>query len=721
MNRVSLISRSRPARADAEDGSVPHRYWAYLSYSHRDEADAKWLHAALEKFTVPPALVGRETANGPIPKSFVPIFRDRQELAASSDLGTEIREALAGSRFLIVLCSPAAAASHWTNEEIATFKRLHPDSRILAAIVAGEPWASLMPGREDEECFPPALRTQFDSRGRVTRKRAEPVAADLREGRDGRRMGMLKIAAGMLGVGLDDLVQREAQRRQKRLTYIAAASLAGMTLTSGLAVFAFDKRDEARDQRREAEGLVGFMLGDLRGKLEPIGRLDALDAVGSRALAYFQKQDKSELSDAALAQRSKALTLMGEIANRRGDLDKALAHYREALAGTAEALRRDPDNAQLIFDHAQNVFWVGAVAYQRGYRNQAESAWREYKRLAEQLVSIDPAKKEWRLERIYADTNLGIVLYDENHYREAGEAFARGLKDVESLAAAEPANRAYQDGLSEALAWLSQAREGQGALDEALGHRERQLALLEQQAERGGADAPMKRKMMAAHRALGRLFAQRGDSSQGLEHYQASIRIADQLMQTEPESSEWAETGAGTYIDLGELQLATGRAEEAGASARIGCNITNRLIERDSTVVAWRNTLRGECLNLRTRLALQQSAFEEARALASQSVALAQSEAARSKSRDALFALAAAQLLRGEVAQVMRDSPQAFYRSALSAFPQGVELHPRRMVRKLLILEGLGRSEEAGQIASRLNAMGYRHPMFLREQRLIKS
>jgi hypothetical protein len=40
---------------------------------------------------------------------------------------------------------------------------------------------------------------------------------------------------------------------------------------------------------------------------------------------------------------------------------------------------------------------------------------------------MDPAKKEWRLERIYADTNLGIVLLDEDRYREASETFARGL------------------------------------------------------------------------------------------------------------------------------------------------------------------------------------------------------------------------------------------------------------------------------------------------------
>ena len=123
----------------------------------------------------------------------------------------------------------------------------------------------------------------------ATGKRAEPIAADLREAGDGREAGKLKLVAGMLGLGLDDLVRREQQRRQKRLTYIAAASIAGMAMTSGLAVFAFDKRDEARDQRREAEGLVGFMLGDLREELEPIGKLSALDAVGSRALEYYRE------------------------------------------------------------------------------------------------------------------------------------------------------------------------------------------------------------------------------------------------------------------------------------------------------------------------------------------------------------------------------------------------------------------------------------------------
>ncbi|HEU5482893.1 MAG TPA: toll/interleukin-1 receptor domain-containing protein, partial [Sphingomicrobium sp.] len=199
-------------------------YFAFLSYSHKDEADADWLHRELERFRVPAALVGRLTENGPIPRRLTPVFRDRQELAAADDLGEEIREALAHSRCLIVLCSPAAARSKWTNAEIKTFKKLHPEGCLIAAIVAGEPFASDLADSELEECLPEALRWKYDRRGRPTAKRAEPLAADLRASLGDKRLGFLKIVAGMLGLGLDDLVQREELRRQRRLAGIAAGS-----------------------------------------------------------------------------------------------------------------------------------------------------------------------------------------------------------------------------------------------------------------------------------------------------------------------------------------------------------------------------------------------------------------------------------------------------------------------------------------------------------------
>ena len=176
---MALMSRDK--EASAGDTPVPvadlAHYWAFISYSHRDSDDADWLHQAIERFAIPKALVGRVTAHGAVPRKLTPIFRDRSELAASSDLGQTIRAAIKQSRFLIVLCSPAAATSRWVNEEIIAFKKLHGERRILAAIVGGEPWASEIAGREDEECFPPALREKLDRKGQATGKRAEPIAA----------------------------------------------------------------------------------------------------------------------------------------------------------------------------------------------------------------------------------------------------------------------------------------------------------------------------------------------------------------------------------------------------------------------------------------------------------------------------------------------------------------------------------------------------------------
>ena len=291
---------------------------------------------------VPSSLAGKLTANGVVPRRLTPIFRDEQDLSAGGDLAEEIKAALAASQFLVVLCSPTAAKSRWTNQEIESFKRTRPEGCVLAAVAAGEPFASDIPGREEEECFPPALRFKYDRRGHQTTKRAEPLAADFRVDGEGRRLAFLKLVAGMLGVGLDELVQREQTRRHRRMAWLAAASLAGMAVTSTLAVTAFQARNEAREQRREAEGLVAFMLGDLKDKLEPIGRLDALDGVGSRVLAYYSKQDAAQLTDAALSQRSKALSLMAEVADARGDLNVARAtlsrgNGRNGRGGSPEA------------------------------------------------------------------------------------------------------------------------------------------------------------------------------------------------------------------------------------------------------------------------------------------------------------------------------------------------------------------------------------------------
>ncbi|HSM11605.1 MAG TPA: toll/interleukin-1 receptor domain-containing protein, partial [Lysobacter sp.] len=200
------------------------RFRAFLSYSHADAAWASWLLKRLETYRVPARLVGTTGAHGTIQARLGKLFRDRDELPSAGDLGTTIRSALVDSEWLILICSPTAAKSHWVNAEVEAFLASGRGDRVLCFVVGGAPGST----DPDQQCFPPAL-LQPDAGG-VLR---EPLAADARPSGDGRERAFLKLVAGLLGVGYDALAQREAQRRARRLTAIASASLLGMTIALG--------------------------------------------------------------------------------------------------------------------------------------------------------------------------------------------------------------------------------------------------------------------------------------------------------------------------------------------------------------------------------------------------------------------------------------------------------------------------------------------------------
>ena len=170
---------------------------------------------------------------GPVPLRPVPIFRDRSDLVAGTDLGERIQQGLHASRCLIVLCSPHSARSNWVNEEIRTFKRLGRDHRIIAVLVDGNP-VSWHPQLAPDGAFPPALLLRFDENGTATGELVpEPFAPDLREiqpdggGGDGFDFAKLKVVARLVDVPLAELTQRqrEVERAEQRVVQAVAAGM----------------------------------------------------------------------------------------------------------------------------------------------------------------------------------------------------------------------------------------------------------------------------------------------------------------------------------------------------------------------------------------------------------------------------------------------------------------------------------------------------------------
>lgn len=343
---------------DAAPAAAPaFRYRAFISYSHRDKAEAGWLHRALETYRVPKKLVGGVTRVGVVPRRLAPVFRDRDELSAADDLGVELTGALAQSRFLIVVCSPAAAVSRWVNEEVLGFKRLHGDSCVLALIVAGEPFS---PAGRGDECFPPALRFRLGADGELSDRPAEPIAADLRASGDGRRAAKLKLVAGLTGVRLDDLVQRELQRRIRRLVAVAVAALVGMVFAVGLAFYANERRVEANTQRQIAEkesaaarAAADYLVGTFELANPATDNPRTITALS--ILGRATTRARQELADQPLIQL-RLIETISRAYNNLGLLDEARVALESAQPLAAKA---GADGAIPLLTLARTYFLMG--------------------------------------------------------------------------------------------------------------------------------------------------------------------------------------------------------------------------------------------------------------------------------------------------------------------------------------------------------------------------
>jgi WD40 repeat protein len=332
------------------------RYRAFFSYARADDRVANWLHRQLDSYRTPKSLVGAEGELGPAPARLHPIFRDRTDLEAGGHVDGALMAALAASETLVVLCTPTSARSPWVNRECAAFIELGREKLIFPVIAAGEPDS----GNAETECFPPALR----GRGLL--------AADLREIRkpngqlvgDGREGARMKLIAGLIGLPLDRVIQRERRRQRQLVTLLSGAALTFLAVAVAAAGFGWlseqraatirvqagqitIERDEANRQRDEARRRRDLADTARRNEAAQRKRADA-----SAQLA----EDRRRVADEARAQ---ALAALAQVLMSRTREEDTQSNVHLQLAVAASYL--DPDNR------------TGAVSYLRDRVRRAHS------------------------------------------------------------------------------------------------------------------------------------------------------------------------------------------------------------------------------------------------------------------------------------------------------------------------------------------------------------
>lgn len=611
-------------------------YTAFLSYSHSDTAWAKRVHRALERFRIDERLAERADQIGPDPRSLRPVFRDREEFSAGKSLTDQTREALEASAFLILLCSPSAARSEYVNQEVLYFKKLGRSDRIIPVILEGSP------GGGDATCFPPAMRYQVTRSGKISKKKEDIIAADVRPSGDGWPLTLAKIVARMIGVGTDEVFAR-AERERKHIARVRTmvASLIGV-LALGAAIFAYTSHSQ-RQTLAEIEALVSKYSiaspaqGATTTSTEQL--TDAITAIVSGAArdSRYAKALK-HLKDGDVGQAESLLREVAEETARRADNEsrRAAEAYRRlgAIAGLgdpkrareayAKALQFDPNDTDALYwhgwlsllagnlsvaekelrrllevskkqDDSQGIYRahlrLGEVIRERGDLDSALIHQTAAYKIANNRADAAPDDAERQRELSVSCEKLGDIFYAKGEIEEALVYFRKGLNITRQLAQKDKESLRWQRDLSVLLERIGDVLVTQGEIDLALDAFRESASIRSTLAEVAPENESWRRDHSVALERIGDALYFKNKPKEALASYTQSLAISEELAARDKENAGRQYDVSVSAMKVGDMLRALGRSDEALSYYKDSQEICERLVEREPGGATWNRGL----------------------------------------------------------------------------------------------------------------------------------
>jgi len=408
-----------------------YKFRAFLSYSRKDEAVVQRLHRRLEAFDIPRALRKENV------RRLGRIFRDKDELAAASELGAELTEKIEAAEWLIVCCSPAAAQSQWVNAEVESFIAKNGTDRVLAAIMEGEP----------HDVFPAALR------GR------EPLAADFRKTGDGEDLGFLKLVAGILDVDLGELRDRQAaaERARTRNRAILAGVFAVLAVVAGIsAAVAVEQSKRATAMASEAIDIGAGVVT----KADDLSRrfgvpTSAVEELLTFAATRFERLFAEGVQTQELQrQRATVLVQFAELYGRIADSEKQRDNAQQALA----MFERFPPDQLRTLDYVRALAAAGQAELAQGREGEATGYTTRAIEAARAMIRDIPDARLGRIWLAGALQRQGEIHMNAGRAADALPLFTETVALLEPVRQQTPNDDVSNTNYLTALDWLGGAQ-----------------------------------------------------------------------------------------------------------------------------------------------------------------------------------------------------------------------------------------------------------------------
>jgi len=627
-------------------------YLAFISYRHADNTEedrqwATWLHQQLEVYDIPADLIGSTNQRGEIiPERIYPVFRDEISLPADSNLASAITTALDNSNFLIVLCSPRSVQSQYVNDEILYFKQIGKKDRIMAALLLGEPNASIDDAKEEDpedvrtlECFPKALQYHLKESGELdTTSRTEPIAANfrlpdgskgltnpnvykqqlLKQGRnkkDATRLSdsydeqlnnaKLKIIAGILGVQLEQLTQRDkifqlnkaraASKRFMRIAVIMTVLSMAAIAATGFAYTQWQQAEQAKqraeqEKQRAEEGLtqirnslnfMNFALRDLVNAHVPQHKQTIIVRQIDAIVAVLEQHDNQSLE----GQRLRAVALLQKsnkiLINDKLDTKDALPLAQQAFEIFKKLSQQAPDNTRYQRSLSVSYNKLGNIQLRLGNTQAALTHYQASLELDKKLSQQEPGNTKFQRGLSMSYNSLGDIQQYLGNTQVALVHYQASFEIFKKLSQQYPDNMGFQRGLSVSYSNQGDIQLGLDNTHTALMHYQASLELGKKLSQKDPYNTGFQRDLSVSYNKLGDIQLRLGDNQSALMHYQTSFELGEKLSLQDPDNTGFQRDLSVSYEKLGDIQLRLGDTQAALTHYQTSLEIYKKLSQQD--------------------------------------------------------------------------------------------------------------------------------------------
>ncbi|MBA2241885.1 MAG: protein kinase [Chthoniobacterales bacterium] len=376
--------------------------------------------------------------------------------------------------------------------------------------------------------------------------------------------------------------------KRNRAVAVVAASALVLLLASGAVFtwFNYVQRLRAQTARAQAEELVGFMVTDLRGKLDAIGRLSLLRDVNEQVDQYFRAVRPNEGGYNAKRLRAVALQNEGDLLGSQGNVVDAAARYRETLRLIRELEKERPNDTVVRHDEWAILGKLSGTEQTAGNLANALEAAQEALRLSRDLAKRAP-QADYQRDYAISYNQVGLLEDRRGNRIAAREAYETGLDEVAKLLERNPADRRLQRDAMVAHLRLGEVALGGGEFDGARRELEIATELARQLTASDPTDAISQRDVSVAMIKLADVALQEKRFDEARPLYEEALRVRQKLSAQDPENTDALRDLSVPFEKIGLLEVAHGDMQAALTPFQRSEEIAEQLAAKDPANAEW--------------------------------------------------------------------------------------------------------------------------------------